>query len=129
VPDSDKLLVEANRVLKHQAKIIVCVDALWSPYRIFRKIQFAVGRRGKRYARVFNSRELERAFTTSGFVVERFFGDVLLAQVITRLLFDPKAKALAEKVLKATQPFDRHLTNLPLLRSLSEHYIIEARKE
>jgi len=129
VPDSDRLLVETNRVLKHQAKLVVCVDALWSPYRIYRKIQLAVSRREKRYARIFNSRELQRALTVCGFVVEKFFGDVLLAQVITHLLFDPKATVLSSKVLKVTQPLDGHLTNLPLLKSLSAHYIIEARKE
>jgi len=129
VPDSHKLLFEANRVLKHQARLIVCVDALWSPYRIYRKIQFAVSRRGKRYARIYQSRELKRAFTTSGFVVEKFFGDVLLAQLATRLLFDPKRTVLADKVLKLTQPLDRGLTSLPILKSLSVHYIIEAKKK
>ena len=129
VPDSYRLLAEANRVLKHQAKLIVCVDALWNPYRIYRKIQRFIGRSGKRYARVPNSRELQRALAICGYVVEKFFGDVLLAQIITRLLFDPKATVLADKVLKATQPIDRYLTNLPLLKSLSAHYIIEARKE
>ena len=128
VPDSYSLLVEVNRVLRHQAKLIVCVDALWSPYRVYREAQFVLGRRRKRYARIFNSREL-RAFKLCGFVVEKFFGDVLLAQVITRLLFDPNATALANKILKVTQLLDRHLTNLPLLKSLSAHYIIEARKE
>jgi len=112
VPDSHKLLVEAGRVLKQKAKLIVCVDTLGSPF-----------------ARIHNSKELQHAFTTCGFVVEKFFGDVLLAQVVTRLLFDPKATVLADKVLKATQPLDRRLTNLPLLKSLSAHYIIEARKE
>lgn len=112
VPDSHKLLVEACRVLKHKAKLIVCVDTLGSPF-----------------ARIHNSRELQHAFTTCGFVVEKFFGDVLLAQVVTRLLFDPKATVLADKFLKVTQPLDRRLTNLPLLKSLSAHYIIEARKE
>jgi len=129
VPDSHRLLVEVNRVLKHQARLIVCVDALWSPYRVYRKIQGFIGRRRKRYARIFNSRELQHVLATSGFTVEKFFGDILLAQVVTRLLFDPKGKVLADKVLKATQPLDRHLTNLPLLKSLSAHYIIEARKE
>jgi len=129
VPDSNKLLVEANRVLKHQAKLIVCTDALWSPYRIYRKVQGAVSRGGKRYARIFNSRELQRAFATSGFVVEKFLGDVLLAQVITRLLYNPKATVFANEVLKATQPLDRRLLNLSLLKSLSAHYIIEARKK
>jgi len=127
VPDSYRFLAEANKVLKHQAKLIVCVDAP-SPYRIYRKIQRFMGRSGKRYARVLNSRELQQALKTCGYAVEKFFGDVLLAQVITRLLFDPKAIVLAGKVLKATQPIDRHLTNLPLLKSLSAHYIIEARK-
>ena len=128
VPDSSRLLVEINRVLKHQAKLIVCVDAIWSPYRIYRKTQSILTRRVKRYARIFNSRELKRVFMACGFIVEKFFGDILLAQVITRLLFDPKATVLANKVLKATQPFDRHLTNLPLFKSLSAHYIVEARK-
>jgi len=129
VPDSDRLLVEINRVLKHQAKLIVCVDALWSPYRIYRKIQLAVSRCGKRYARIFSARELQRVFTKCGFAVEKFFGDVLLAQVITHSLFDPKTIVLADTVLKATQLIDRHLTNLPYLKSLSAHYIIEARKK
>jgi len=127
-------LVDSNRMswifcVKHQAKLVVCVDALWSPYRIYRKIQLAVSRCGKRYARIFNARELQRVFTKSGFAVEKFFGDVLLAQVITRSLFDPKAIVLADTVLEATQPIDRHLTNLPYLKSLSAHYIIEARKK
>jgi len=129
VPVSYGVLFEAHRVLKRQAKLILCVDALWSPYRVFRKIQAFVGRSGKRYSRIFNSRELQRELTTCGFTVEKFFGDVLLAQVVTRLLFDPKTTVLADKVLKATQPLDRHLTNLPLLKSLSAHYIIEARKK
>ncbi len=129
VPDSHGLLAEVNRLLKRQGKLIVCVDALWSPCRIYRKIQFGVSRRGKRYTQIFSSRKLQRAFVVNGFVVEKFFGDVLLAQVITRLLFDPKARVLAGKVLKATQPLDRLLTNLPVLKSLSSHYIIEARKE
>jgi len=129
VPDSHKLLAEACRVLKHQAKLIVCVDALWNPYRIYRKIQRALSRRGKRYARIYNSRELQLLFTRCGFVIEKFFGDILLAQVFTSLLFDPKAIILADKVLKTTQPIDCHLTSLPLLKSLSAHYIIEARKK
>lgn len=128
VPDSLRLLDEVNRVLKHQAKLIICVDALWSPYRIYRKMQLAIGHQ-KRYACILNSRELQHTLAACGFVVKKFFGDVLLAQVITRLLFDPKATALADKVLKATQPFDRHLTNLPLIKYLSAHYIIEARKK
>jgi len=129
VPDSQRLLFEANRVLKHQAKLIICVDALWGPYRIYRKVQGFIDRSRKRYSRIFNSRELYLALTACGFVVKRFFGDVLLAQVVTRLLFDPKRTVLANKVLKVTQPLDRYLTNLPLLKSLSAHYIIEARKE
>jgi len=129
VPDYDKLLGEVNRVLKHQAKLIVCVDALWSPYRIYRKVQLAVSQRQKRYSRVLNSMELQRAFKACGFAIEKFFGDILLAQVITRQLFDPETTVLADRVLKATQPLDRYLTNMPLLKSLSAHYIIEARKE
>jgi len=73
VPDSYRLLAEINRVLRHRAKLIVCVDALWSPYRIYRKAQFVLIRRRKRYSRIFNSRELQRAFITCGFVVEKFF--------------------------------------------------------
>lgn len=129
VPDSQRLLVKVHRVLKHQATFIACVDALWSPYRIYRNIQFAISRRGKRYARILNLIELKRIMTAYGFTIEKFFGDVLLAQVITRLLYEPKGKVLADKVLNATQPLDRHLTNLPFLKSLSEHYIVEARKE
>ena len=30
VPDFHRLLVEANRVLKRQARLIICVDALWN---------------------------------------------------------------------------------------------------
>jgi len=129
VPDSRRLLVDANRVLKHRARLILCTDALWSPYRIYRKGQSYVYRREKRYAPIFSSRELQRTLTRCGFIVGRFFGDVLLAQVITRLLYEPKGLVLSEKVLKVTQPLDRHLTNLPLIKSLSAHYIIEAMKK
>jgi len=130
VPDSHKLLVETNRVIKHQAKLIVCVDALWSPYRIYRKIQGVAGDpSGRRYASIFSSRELQQVLTTCGFMVEEFLGDVLLAQVITRLLYEPRGRLLADKVLRVTQPLDRRLTSLPLLKSLSAHYIIDARKK
>jgi len=116
IPDPHRLLVEANRVLKCQANLIVCVDALWSRSR-------------RRYARIFGSKKLQQAFTACGFVVKAFFGDILLAQVFMHLLFDPKRTVLAAKVLEATQPLDRRIANLPLLRSLSAHYIIEAKKK
>jgi len=125
VPDPPRVLVETSRVLKRQAKLIVCVDALWKPCR---KAQLAVTR-GSRYNRIMGSRELQHKLRAAGFIVEKFFGDVLLAQVFSDLLFDPKAKVLANRILKATQPFDRCLTNLPLLKFLSAHYIIEARKK
>jgi ubiquinone/menaquinone biosynthesis C-methylase UbiE len=50
----------------------------------------------------------------------------LLRLESTRL---PKWKTLANKVLRMTEPIDSHLRNLPILRFLSEHYIIEARKK
>jgi SAM-dependent methyltransferase len=129
VLDSHRLLAEANRVLKHQATFIACVDALWSPYRIYRTIQLAASHCGKRYARIFNYLELKRTVIACDFIIEKFIGDVLLGQVIARLLYEPKGKAIADKVLKATQPLDSRLTDLPLFKSLSEHYIIEARKK
>jgi len=125
VPDPLRVLVETSRVLKRQAKLIVCLDALWNPYR---KAQLA-STRGNIYNRITGSRELQHKLRAAGFIVEKFFGDVLLAQVFSDLLFDPKDKVLANRILKATQPFDRCLTNLPLLRFLSAHYIIEARKK
>jgi len=125
VPDPLRVLVETYRVLKRQAKLIVCVDSYWNPYR---KAQLAVAP-GSRYNRIMGSRELQHKLRATGFIVEKFFGDVLLGQVFSDLLFDPKAKALANKILNATQPFDRCLTNLPLLKFLSAHYIIEARKK
>jgi len=129
VPGSHRLLVEANRVLKHQATFIACIDALWSPYRISRNVQLVVSHRRRRHARISNYKELKRTLTTCNFIIEKFFGDVLFAQIISHWLYEPKEKALAGKVLKATQPIDRHLTNMPLVKSLSEHYIIEARKK
>jgi len=128
VPDSHRLLVEASRVLKHQAKLVLCVDALWSPYRIYRETQGVIGGE-KRNSRSFNSRELKLALTGCGFVLEKFLGDVLLAQVVLRSLFDPRRTVWTDKVLRATQPLDRRLTNLPLLKSLSAHYIMEAKKK
>jgi len=125
VADPLRLLVETNRVLKRQAKLIICVDAVWNPYR---KAQLAVAR-GNKYNRITGSRELQRELRAAGLIVEKFFGDILLAQVASDLLFDPKAKVLANKILKATQPLDRRLMNLPLLKFLSAHYIIEARKK
>jgi len=50
----------------------------------------------------------------------------LLRLESTRL---PKWKTFANKVLRMTEPVDSHLRNLPILRFLSEHYIIEARKK
>jgi len=129
VPDSYRLLVEASRVLKHQARFIGCVGALWSPSRVCRNIQSAIIRRGKKRARIPNALELKRTLTACGFIIEKFFGDVILAQVFTHLLYEPEGKVLADKVLKITQPLDRHLTKLPILKSLSDHYIIEARKK
>jgi len=125
VPDPLRLMVETNRVLKRQAKLIICVDAVWNPYR---KAQPALTR-GNKHNRITGSKELQRKLRASGFIVEKFFGDILLAQVVSNLLFDPKAQVLANRILKATQPLDRCLTNLPLLKSLSAHYIIEARKK
>jgi len=129
VPDSHRLLVEAHRVLKHQATFIACLDSLWSPSRIHTNVQFAISRRRKKHARISNCIELKRSLTACDFIIEKFFGDVLLAQVMTRLLYEPKGKVSADKVLKATQPLDSHLTHLPLFKSLSEHYIIDARKK
>ncbi len=129
VPDSHRLLVEANRVLKPQARFIACVDALWSPYRICRNIQSAITYCGKRHARFLNSLELKRTLMAGGFMIEKFFGDVMLAQVISHLLYEPKGKVSADRFLRVTQPLDRHLTNLPILKCLSEHYIIDARKK
>jgi len=125
VPDPLRLLVETNRVLKRQAKLLICVDAVWNPYR---KPQPAITR-GSRYNRITGSKELQRKLRAAGFIVEKFFGDILLAQVVSNLLFDPKANVLAGRILKATQPLDRCLTNLPLLKFLSAHYIIEATKK
>jgi len=125
IPDPLRLLVETNRVLKRRAKLIICVDAVWNPYR---KAQPAVTR-GSRYNRITGSRELQHKLRTAGFIVEKFFGDILLAQVVSNLLFDPKAQVLANRILKTTQPLDRCLTNLPLLKFLSAHYVIEARKK
>jgi ubiquinone/menaquinone biosynthesis C-methylase UbiE len=128
VPDAQKLLHETSRVLIKQAKLIICVDALWSPYRIYRKVQFLINARRKRYSRIISARELRQTLTMSGFVVETFFGDVLLAQILTHLLFDPKATRLANTILKATQPFDRRLANLPFVKSFYAHYIVKAKK-
>jgi len=125
VPDPLRLLVETSRVLKRQAKLIACVDATWSPYR---KAQPAAIR-GNRYNRITGSRELQHKLRASGFIVTKFFGDVLLGQVFSDLLFDPIAVVLANRILKATRPFDSLLTNLPLIKFLSAHYVIEARKK
>jgi len=129
VPNFHRLLTETGRVLKHQGKLILCVDALWSPYRIYKNIKFAIVHHRKRIVRILTIMELNRTLRTCGFIVERFFGDVLLAQVIAHLLYEPKAKVLANNVLKLTQPLDRYLTNLLILKTFSEHYIIEARKK
>jgi ubiquinone/menaquinone biosynthesis C-methylase UbiE len=125
VGDPLRLLVETGRVLKPRAKLIACVDAPWNPYR---KIQLATTR-GNIYNRITGSRELQHKFKASGFIVTKFFGDVLLAQVVSNLLFDPNAAVLANRILKATRPFDSLLANLPLLKFFSAHYIIEARKK
>ena len=125
VPDPFRLLIETGRVLKRQAKLIACVDAPWNPYR---KAQL-VATCGNRYNRIRGSRELQHKLRASGFVVRKFFGDFLLAQVVSDLLFDPNARVLANRILRATQPFDSLLTNLPIIKFLSAHYIIEARKK
>jgi len=125
VPDPLRLLVETNKVLKPQAKLIICVDAVWNPYR---KAQPTITR-GNKEKRITGSKELQHKLRAAGFIVEKFFGDILLAQVVSNLLFDPKANVLAGRILKATQPLDRCLTNLPLLKFLSAHYIIEATKK
>jgi len=129
VPDCHRFLIEANRVIKQQASFIACVDALWSPYRIYRNIKFAISRPRKRLVRILNLVELKRTLTSCGFTIEKFFGDVMLAQVIAHSLYEARGKVLALKVLRATQLLDPYLTNMPLFKSLSEHYIIEARKK
>jgi hypothetical protein len=115
-------------VLKHGAVLIICVDAAWSPYRFIKNIRFAF-RRQRRDAQVLNAVGLERALTLHGFIVEKFLGDVLFGQAISHWLYDPERKFLANKALTITEPVDSHLRSLPILRFLSEHYIIEARKK
>jgi len=127
VPNYHRLLAEARRVLKPDGRLFACVDSLWSPYRLFRLGQ-RLTRRERGYTHAFSSMELKASLTTRGFRVERLFGDVLLAQVALRLLFDPKGEAVASKVLRMTQPLDYYLTRLPLLKAFSAHYFVEARK-
>jgi ubiquinone/menaquinone biosynthesis C-methylase UbiE len=128
LPNPLRALIDAHRVLKNEARLIICVDSLWSPYRIYRKVQGLVGRSTRKQSRILNSIELEHMLTACGFAVEQFFGDILLAQITMRIMYEPRGVMLANRVLKATQPIDRYLTNLPYLKSLSAYYIIEARK-
>jgi ubiquinone/menaquinone biosynthesis C-methylase UbiE len=127
-PNPHRALSDANRVLKNQARLIICVDSLWSPYRIYRKAQRLTSHSTRKQSRIVNSTELEHLLTACGFAVERFFGDILLGQIIMRMMYEPRRIVLAKRVLKVTQPIDRYLTDLPFLKSLSAHYIIEARK-
>jgi len=127
VPDYHKLLAEAHRVLKPNGKLVACVDSLWSPYRLFRLGQRLLSPKHG-YSHYFSSRELQANLRARGFRVDKFFGDLLLAQVALRLLFEPKGTAVARRVLRVTQPLDRYLARLPFLKALSAHYFVEASK-
>lgn len=130
IPFYNKLLNEIYRVLKHRGKLILCIDALWSPSRICTVVRELLRRRknSKYTPDVLHYKNLTNSMKTEGFILEKFIGDFLLGQLLTPFLFDPKRNNVAKKMLKVVQPLDFYLTRMSLLRPLSAHYIIQARK-
>jgi len=130
IPLYNKLLNESYRVLKYGGKLILCIDSLWSPSQICTVVRELLHRRknSKHAPDVLHYRNLTNSMKTEGFVIEKFIGDLLLGQLLTPFLFDPKRNNVAKKMLKVVKPLDFYLTRMWLLKPLSAHYIIQARK-
>lgn len=129
-PFHNKLLKEIYRVLKHRGKLILCIDSLWSPSRIYTVVGELLRRRknSKHAPDVLHFKNLTNSMKTQGFTMEKFLGDFLVGQLLTPFLFDPKRNNVVKKMLKVVQPLDSYLTRMPLLRPFSAHYIVLARK-
>lgn len=131
IPVYKKLLKEISRLLKDQGKLILCIDSLWSPSRIWTGVRDLVRRRNKskRVPEGLHYKHLTKSMKTEGFIIEKFLGDFLMGQVLTPFLFDPQRKNVAKELVKVIQPLDGYLTRMGLLKPFSAHYIIQARKE
>ncbi len=130
IPFYNQLLKEISRVLKGSGKLILCIDSLWSPSRIWTGVRDLVRRRNKskRVLEGLHYKSLTKSMKTEGFIIEKFLGDFLIGQVLTPFLFDPQRKNVAKKLVKVIQPLDGYLTRMELLKLFSAHYIIQARK-
>ena len=130
IPVYKKLLKEISCILKDRGKLILCIDSLWSPSRIYTGVREWFGRRKKsiRIPEGFHYKNLTNSIKMEGFIIETVLGDFMLGQVVTPFLFDPRRKKVAKKLLKVIYPIDVYLTRMALLKPFSAHYIIQARK-
>ncbi len=130
IPFYKKLLKEISWVLKGSGKLILCIDSLWSPSRIWTGVRDLVRRRNKskRVPDRLHYKSLTKSMKTEGFIIEKVLGDFLMGQVLTPFLFDPQRKNVAKKLVKVIQPLNGYLTRMELLKLFSAHYIIQARK-
>ena len=85
IPFYKKLLKEMFRILKKRGKLILCIDSLWSPSRIWNGVRDVMWRRNKskRGPEVLHYRNLTKSIKTEGFIIEKFLGDFLLGQALT----------------------------------------------
>jgi|GEM_PF-5987989 len=129
VPEYNELLGEAYRVLKKNGTFVVCIDSIWSPSTFCTRARKLFQRRkGNDNTSFLHYKRLMDCMRTSGFIIEKFLGDIFLGQVLTDLLFNPEKNNVTTKILRIFQPIDSYLTRLSLLKPLSAHYIIQARK-
>jgi SAM-dependent methyltransferase len=130
VPSHSQVLNEVYRLLRNEGRLIVCVDSVWAPSFLCTKTLGLIRRRrGRNLGGSLNYKNLADSMKAQGFIIEKFYGDIFLGQMLTSLLFDPRKNYLTKKILKAFQQPNFYLTRLTFIRSLSAHYIIEARKE
>jgi ubiquinone/menaquinone biosynthesis C-methylase UbiE len=130
VPSYNQVLNEAYRVVKNEGKFIVCVDSVWAPSFLCTKtLKLIRKRRERNLGGSLNYKNLADSMKGQGFIIEKLYGDIFLGQAITSLLFDPRKNYLTKKIMKVLRPVDFYLTRLVFIKSLSAHYILEARKE
>jgi ubiquinone/menaquinone biosynthesis C-methylase UbiE len=129
VPSHNRVLNEAYRVLKNEGKFVVCVDSVWAPSFLCTKtLELIRKRHNRNLGWSLNYKNLADSIRAQGFIIEKFYGDILVGQVLTSLLFDPRRNYLTKKIMKVFRQLDFYLSRLVFIKSLSAHYIIEARK-
>ncbi len=129
IPFYNKILHEIYRTLNYGGKLILCIDSLWSPTLICTAVRRFLHRGiGRHASPALHHRNLTKSLRSQGFVIERFYGDFLLGQLLNPFLFDPRRRDVARKMLRVFEPIDSYLTRISLFKPLSAHYIVQARK-